>query len=91
MPKSLEVGHHIYLSWGDDLQQEDQAFYGLAINFRPFRWAFLGIALDRQEQIHRDERQRLLVAFEDLRSLLAARRRRGWVETVEVREVLDHL
>jgi len=89
MPKSLVVGRRFYLSWGDDLQQDDQAFYGVAVLFGPFRWAFLGVAVDRQEQPQRDERQRLLETFGNLESLLGARTVRGWVETAEVRDVLD--
>jgi len=88
MEKSLEIGS-CYVSWGAELQQDDQAFYGLVIRFGPFRWAFLGVGVDRQEQRHRDERQRLLRVLGNLDSLLSTRSDQGTVTTAEVRELLD--
>lgn len=94
MPKLLNIGP-LHFSWGCDVQQDDQAFYGIAVSFTPFRWAFLGLGIDRREQHHRDERQRLLQTFGQLESLLWScnhsnhKERQGWVETADVRAVLD--
>jgi hypothetical protein len=88
MQKTIEIGA-CFFSWGAELQQDDQAFYGVAIHFGPFRWAFLGIGIDSHEQPHRDERQRLLRIFGDLETLLWARSSEGSIATAAVREVLE--
>lgn len=95
MRKSVEFGP-LHVSWGDDIMQDDQGFYGVAVSRTPFQWVFFGLAVDRTEQRHRDERQRLWEIFYKLESLIWTRDRledpmeRGRVSTSDVRKLLNY-
>jgi hypothetical protein len=65
MKKSANVGP-LFVSWGDDIHTDDTQFYGVGVRFTTFQWAFFGLSVDSKEQRHRDERQRLAQAVEDL-------------------------